>query len=80
VDADDASRLAVTAQVYCDRVPLSEPMICGSATETTVPLITATKMVHRRDLVGAAVCALGRNLRRVPPGVGTTYRVTLHAQ
>lgn len=78
VEAVEASSIAVTTQVYCDWVPLREPMICGRATETTVLLIIATNSTMSRPLraritwrwsmgaasVGAAVCALTRNLRR----------------
>ncbi|GAA2546566.1 hypothetical protein GCM10010295_35940 [Streptomyces intermedius] len=79
VDAVEASSVAVTTQVYCDWVPLSEPMICGRATETTVLLIIATNRTTSRPLkarmmcrwsigaaacCGAAECALTRNLRR----------------
>ncbi|GAB7073476.1 hypothetical protein JCM18897A_13330 [Streptomyces sp. JCM 18897] len=79
VEAVEASSVAVTTQVYCDWVPSSEPMIWGSATETTVPLIIATNRTTSRPLkarmtcrwsigaaaVGAAAeCALTRNLRR----------------
>ncbi|GAA2424642.1 hypothetical protein GCM10010405_03850 [Streptomyces macrosporus] len=73
----EASRVAVTTQVYCDWEPFSDPTICGSATETTVLLIIATNNTTSSPLnerrtsrwsigaasAGAAVCALTHNLR-----------------
>jgi hypothetical protein len=50
------SRVAVTTQVYwvCD--PLSEPMIFGSAVETTVLLSMATNSTSSRPLRASRSC------------------------
>ncbi len=50
VEAVVVSRAAVTTQVYWDWVPLSEPMIWGSAIDTIVLLTIATKRTRSRPL------------------------------
>ena len=55
VVAVPASSAAVTTQVYCACVPLSEPMICGSATDTIVTLSIATNRTSSRPLSASSV-------------------------
>ncbi len=56
VDAVAASSDAVITQVYCDWVPSSAPMICGSATDTIVPLIIATNSTRSSPLSASRIC------------------------
>ena len=50
------SSVAVTTQVYCVCVPFSEPMIRGSAVETTVELIIATNSASSRPDSDSSTC------------------------
>ncbi|GAA3545028.1 hypothetical protein GCM10022419_026570 [Nonomuraea rosea] len=51
----EASSDAVTTQVYCDCVPFSAPTICGSATDTIVPLIIATNRTSSSPLKASMI-------------------------
>ncbi len=46
----------MTTQVYCDWLPLSAPMICGSAVDTTVLLSIATNSTSSRPLSASRTC------------------------
>ena len=50
------SSVAVTTHVYCVCVPLSEPMISGSAVETTVELIIATNSASSSPDSDSSTC------------------------
>lgn len=50
------SRVAVTTQVYWFCEPFNDPMILGSAVETTVLLNIATKSTSSRPLSASSVC------------------------